>query len=80
MSSGCCILATDIEPINEILPFSREIRVDHRNYDSLRRGILNGIKLTDRSRAEISKTNRRAAIKKYEVASCMAQWHDLLGN
>lgn len=80
MASGCCIVATDIETVNEILPMTKELRVDHRDKVSLETGIEAGINISDEKRRSISLANRNEAVRRFSRKESLKKWTVLFGN
>ena len=80
MASGCCIIASNLETVNEILPMAEDLRVDHRDNASLEAGIERGIRISDERREFIGLANRKEAISRFNRQESVKRWRVLLGN
>ena len=80
MSSGCFVMASDINAVNEILPRQKYTRVDHRNIKETAEKIIRSVGLSHGTRKEIGLNNRNFAIKKYSRLMSLEKWGDLFGN
>ena len=80
MSSGCCIIASDIKAVNEILPMQKNTRVDHRNITKTAEKILQMVDKSSKARKEIGLINRQRAIVHYSRRMSLKKWEDLFGN
>ena len=80
MSSGCCIIGSDVKPVTEILPQNYLLKTDHRSSKSIVETINNALDMTEKDREKIGLRNRRRAIDSFSKRKCLSQWTDLLWN
>jgi glycosyltransferase involved in cell wall biosynthesis len=79
MASGCCLVASDVEPVRELAHAEATTWVDHRSHDELFSQLQTAIQLGDVERSHRGAAQRNLASKAWSRRQSLDKWIGLLG-
>ena len=80
MASGCCLVASDVDPVREVAHASDTLWVDHTNVDSLKNVLDEACSLEKNIRAHLGESQRKAVETSWNRASSVIRWSELLAD
>ena len=78
MASGCFLVASDVEPVREIVHPTATEWVDHRDPTQLLQGLQNGLSLAESDREARGSLQRSHAMQAWGREASLRSWLDLL--
>lgn len=79
MASGCCIVASDVRPVREVVHPAATEWVDHRQQESLARGLNRVLALNKVDRNYRGNLQRERSKQSWSRQDSLSAWMDLLG-
>ena len=79
MASGCCLVASDVEPVREAAHSDATYWVDHRNRKSLQEGIAEALDASVSERERRGVLQRELAVSTWNRTASLTAWMVLLG-
>ena len=79
MASGCCLVASDVEPVREAAHETATFWVDHRSKQNLIDGITQALDSPPSNRRSRGKQQRELAVSSWNRTASLTAWMVLLG-
>jgi glycosyltransferase involved in cell wall biosynthesis len=79
MASGCCLVASDVEPVRELADPEATTWVEHRSQTELTSGLKRALLLGEQERCSRGEAQRSRASKSWSQKQSLQKWLDLLG-
>ena len=79
MASGCCLVASDLEPVREMADANGTSWVDHRQHKELVSTLDRALSFSEAERNASGRLQRERAIDSWNRRSSLDRWRGLLG-
>ena len=78
MSSGCCLVCSDVQPVKELAHPEATFWTDHRDPHNIASSVMRALYLCDTDRELSGKSQRQIAVERYCRKQSLSGWSHLL--